>query len=345
MRQLLTMATAVLIAVPAVARVATIVQAQQVAPLVAALTPAWTLEGPYTDVAADEESGAIYGLGEGGRVVDLDASGRIQRELRLPDNDGDELRLARLPDPALLTFSLWTSDLRAYNRDGQPLWTYPRATGIDNVWAGDVVAGDRSDEVIVGYKGRTGMHVLDGRGRLLWESTSIADVWHMAVGDVRGEATPQVVATAAGGLLHIFGSDGTRRLVLDPGFYARMVRVSKPRSTEASTMFVAGNSRDGVAGRSMRIAALSGKGAKIWRLDVPDEVIYSASAAAGGRWFAFSTRSGRISVVDAVTGASIGEVQTQGPGTLAWAATDDGPLVVVATGTSLLAFRAPRQAS
>jgi hypothetical protein len=122
-----------------------------------------------------------------------------------------------------------------------------------------------------------------------------------------------------------------------------MVRVSKPRPTEASTMFVAGNSRDGVAGRSMTIAALSGHGAKTWRLDVPDEVIYSASAAAGGRWFAFSTQSGRIAVVDGVTGASIGEVQAQGPATLTWAATDDGPLLVVATGTSLIAFRAPNR--
>jgi outer membrane protein assembly factor BamB len=337
MRQLLTMATAVLVAVPAVTRVATIVQAQ------VALTPAWTLEGPYTDVAADEESGAIYGLGEGGRVVDLDASGQIQRELRLPDSDGDELRLARLPGPALLTFSLWTSDLRAYDRDGQPLWTYPRATGIENVWAGDVVAGDRSDEVIVGYSGRTGMHVLDGRGRLRWESTSLADVWHIAAGDVLGEGTPQVVGTAAGGLLHIFGSDGTRRLVLDPGFYAQMVRVSKPRPTEASAMFVAGTSRDAVAGRSMTIAALSGNGAKIWKLDVPDEVIFSASAAAGGRWFAFSTRSGRISVVDAVTGRSIGQVQARGPATLAWAETDSGSLLVVATGTSLIAFPVPNR--
>jgi hypothetical protein len=47
--------------------------------------------------------------------------------------------------------------------------------------------------------------------------------------------------------------------------------------------------------------------------------------------------------VDAVTGASIGEVHTQGPGALAWAATDDGPLLVVATGTSLIAFRAPNR--
>jgi len=122
-----------------------------------------------------------------------------------------------------------------------------------------------------------------------------------------------------------------------------MVRVSKPRSTGASPMFVAGNPRDAVADRSLRIAALSGNGAKTWRVDVPDEMIYSASAAAGGRWFAFSTRSGRIAVVDAVTGASIGEVQAQGPATLAWAATDDGPLLVVATGTSLIAFRPPNR--
>ena len=205
------------------------------------------------------------------------------------------------------------------------------------------MAGDQSDEVIVGYNGRTGMHVLNGSGRLLWESTSIAGVWHMAVGDVLGDATSQVVATAAGGLLHIFGGDGTRRLVLDPGFYAQMVRVSKRWPAEApSTMLVAGSPRDPVAGRSMSIAALSGKGAKSWRLDLPDDLIYSASAAAGGRWLAFTTRSGRISVVDAVTGASMGQAQVQGPATVAWAATDDGSLLVVATGTSLIGFRAPR---
>jgi hypothetical protein len=106
-------------------------------------------------------------------------------------------------------------------------------------------------------------------------------------------------------------------------------------------MFVAGNSRDPVAGQSMTIAALSGNGTKTWRLDVPDDSIYSASAAFGGRWLAFSTRSGRIAVVDAVTGASIGQVQRQGPATVAWAAADDGPLLVVATGTSLIAFRVP----
>jgi hypothetical protein len=342
MRQLLTIAPALLLAVLAVAHLTTIVRGQQPSAPVKALMPAWSHDGPWNDVAADEESGAIFALGEGGRVLDLDASGKIRRELRLPDDQGDELRLARLPGTVLLTFSLWTTDLRAYDGDGRLLWTYPRATGIDNVWAGDVVAGDQSDEVMVGYNGRTGMHVLDGRGRLLWESTSIAGVWHMAAGDVLGEGIPQVVATAAGGLLHIFGGEGTRRLVLDPGFYAHMVRVSKRRPAEASsTMFVAGNSRDPVAGQSMTIAALSGNGTKTWRLDVPDDSIYSASAASGGRWLAFSTRSGRISVVDAVTGASIGQVQRQGPATVAWAAADDGPLLVVATGTSLIAFRVP----
>jgi hypothetical protein len=140
----------------------------------------------------------------------------------------------------------------------------------------------------------------------------------------------------------VFRSDGTRQLVLDPGFYAQMVRLSKPRQGEAATMFVAGNSRDAVAGRSMTIAALSGDGAKTWRLDVPDEVIYSA-AVRGSGLFAFSTRSGRISVMDAVTGRVIAGAQTEGPVTLAWAATEDGPLLVAATGTSLIAFRVPER--
>jgi hypothetical protein len=339
MRQLLSM-TSVLLIVPAAMQLATI-HARQTSPVVNALTAAWTLEGSWSDVAADEESGAIYALGEAGRVVELDASGRVHREIRLPDNEGDELRLGRLPGVALLTFSLWTTDLRAYDRDGRLLWTYPRATGIDNVWTGHVVAGYESDQVMVGYNGRTGMHVLDGRGRLLWESTNIAAVSHMAAGDVLGDGTSQVVATAAGGLLHIFGGDGTRRRVLDPGFYAQMVRVPK-HAPASSTMFVAGASRDAVASRALTIAALSGDGTKAWRLDVPDASIYAASPDSGGRWFAFSTRSGRISVLDAISGALVGEFQGQGPATVAWAAADDGRPLLVAAGTSLIALRVDR---
>ena len=76
------------------------------------------------------------------------AAGKQQREFKVPDSKGSILRTATFPGAvgnALLTFSVWGAELRAYNVNGKHLWSYPRATGIDDVWALDLNA-DGSDQ-------------------------------------------------------------------------------------------------------------------------------------------------------------------------------------------------------
>ncbi len=312
--------------------VAAFVTAAQ-APVARGLSLAWSLEGRWTGVVADEESGAIYTVKYAGGA-EVDVAGKIQREFRLPPGEGRTLRLGRFPRPTLLIYSVWGSRaVSAYDLDGATLWSYPAATGIDAITAADVDE-DGSDEVVVGYNGATGVHVLDGRGQLRWKSTAIGNVWQVAVGDVLGQGRPQVVTTSAGGKVHIFGGDGKERVDMAvPDAYVNIVRVRKLRAEDATdTILVAGNARASKAGV---VIALSNDGLAKWRLELPGSV-HTAQVASAMPWLALGTRDGKVYVVDAVRGEILGVVDAQGGAEVGWVGSP--PLLLVATGTSLNAF-------
>src|SRR5207302_1653292 len=147
----------------------------------------------------------------------------------------------------LLTFSVWGQDLEAWDLTGKRLWTYPRQDGIDDVWAADL-DGDGVDEVIVGFNGNTGLHVLNAKGELLWKSAGIGNVWHVCAGDVEGAGKPQVVTTSAAGKVHLFSGSGEKTADLDAGFYANMVRIGRPSAKDSKALiFVAGSGLGGGA--------------------------------------------------------------------------------------------------
>jgi len=324
-------------------------EAQETAAAADGLEPAWSVQGMWSGVAADERSGTIYALSLFGRCVELDSAGKVLREISVAPGGSRLLRLARFggqEKPALLNFDVWAGDLRAFDSDGRQLWSYPAATGIDDVWAADL-NGDGTDEVLVGYNGGTGLHVLDGEGRLLWKSTAIGNVWHVCAGNVWGEKTSQVVAASAAGGVHVFGSDGKDRVDLKAGCYAFMVRVGKiSKEDNAATIFVAGSPLDVASTRRETvIVALSGDGRTKWSLRLPAggvASVISASPAPTRPWLAIGTRNGEVHVVDARAGKLM--ASTGDPGAdaeVAWATPEDkgAPLLLVATGMKLNAFR------
>lgn len=313
-----------------------------------ALTVAWSLQGRWTSVASDESAGAIYVVGHGG-VAELDFAGQIRRRL-LRRSVGLKLRLARLPNPTLLTFSIWGADLRAHDLNGNQLWTYPRAMGIDDVWTSDL-DGDQTDEVIVGFNGSTGVHVIDGKGQLRWKSTAVGDVWHVAAGDVLGEGRPQIVTTSGAGV-HIFSGDGNERDITTAGILgSHALRIQKVRAEDrVATIFVAGSKptaplpftnlspprRWVEIPPATVVAAFSLDGASKWTLELPPSNIVAADVAVARPWLALGTRSGQVYVVNAITGGILGEVGGQGAAEVAWAG--NPPLLLVASGTELNAF-------
>ena len=297
------------------------------------LSAAWSLDGRWRGVATDEKTGVIHALG-GDRIAEIDVDGRIRHESQLPKLTEERLlRLGTSPRVALVTFTTWgLTGVVARGVRGDRLWSYNVPDGVDDVWVSDV-DGDKMDEIVVGYNGRGGVHVLDGNGRLRWKYTGIGNVWKVAAGDVLGLGTPQVVTTSALGQIHIFnGADGTgRQDIASPSLYASVVRVRKVRpEDEAATIFAARNDR-GVT----TAVALSGSGDRKWSVDFGGSV-HTAAVAPSRPWLALGTREGEVHVIDAVRGEVIGIVSAQGYAEVGWAV--DPPLLLVATGEALNAF-------
>ena len=306
-------------------------------PVVRELSAAWLLPGHWSGVVGDEKDLVIYAIGFA-RVAQVNTAGEIQQEFMLPHTSGMTVRLARVPHPILMIFTPWiTPGVDAYDLSGRRLWNYSQGNGIDDVWTGDLDE-DGSDEVVVGYNGGGGVHVLNGSGQLRWKSTAIGNVWHVAVGDVLGRARPQVVTTSALGKVHIFSGDGGRRVdAVAPSVYANMVRVQNLSGDDAAaTILVAGND---LSSRVNTVMALAGDGASKWRLELPSRV-NSASVASSRPWLALGTQEGKVFVVDAVRGKILGQVTGQLRPEVGWIG--DPPLLLVATGNSLNAFRVGR---
>jgi hypothetical protein len=314
------------------------------------LEEAWSLPAgnpveTWRGVVAAKSGSTVYAAAAR-TIAEVDSSGQIVRELGIPGSP--ILRLARMAGhrgPVFLAFGTWSPDVRAYDVTGKLLWNYPstKSTAIDDVWAADL-DGDQSDEVIVGFGGGTGLHVLNSAGALQWESnrgdraTDIGNVWHVSAGDLRGQSAAEIVATSALGRVHIFSADGKQRRDLNPGFYASMVRVwTEGRATQ---ILVGGGPVT-----SPQMAGFLPDGTFLWtlRLDSASKSLYSAYPASGKPWLAVGLRGGLVQVIGIDRGEVIASVESGGPlPELAWLSREgEAPLLVISTPQTLRAFRVP----
>lgn len=336
---LLTRALCATVLVPLLVGVA---QAQQ-QPSLGSLVPAWSAQGFWTGVVGDDDAGRIYAVGPRAVGVEFDAAGRKQREIPLPENAGSIVRLATLDadgSKALLTFGTWSHQLQAYRVDGKPLWNYPHDSGIDDVWAGDL-DGDKVDEVVIGYNGDGGLHVLNGRSRVLWKTTDIANVWSVATGRVLEGGETQVLSTSANGNVHIFGDHAKILRDFDLPIYASLVRVGRVAENDATArIFAAGSLLAAAAGQGETLVALATDGTKQWSLPLSASA-ESGLAAPDRPWLALGLSSGVVNVVDLEHGRILATIEGQGMNPeVAWLKRPgpDGPLLLIATGEKLNAF-------
>lgn len=301
----------------------------------------WSVPGNWQSVAADP-SGVEVAVGfKGNRLAKVSADGKVLSEVPAQCSAG-VLRLARLVpgavDPAAVVFSQWGQTVEAVAADGSSLWDYNLGDGVDDVWAADL-DGDDLDEVIIGYNGFTGLHVLSNEGELRWKNTSIGNVWHVTAADVDGDGLPEVITTSAEGKVHIFDKDGKRMKNFSPGVYANMVRAVSPGNGAGGAIYVGGSARNG----SEAVVKMSIDGQRMWSVDLPGETSASIDAMAvngSAALLAVTTRSGSLYLLD----TDAGEILAQYPGVeplsqIAWINGDGSrPTLLLTSRTGLTAI-------
>lgn len=314
------------------------------------LEQAWSVSGNWGGVAAREKDGVVLATS---RVIhfEIDTTGKTLRQMPFPASNlqGSSNTILRsvmlAAGPAVLSFGAWSRLLTAYDDTGKVLWTYPPATGGVSTGINDAAPvdldGNGVDEIVVGFNGGTGVHVLNDKGELVWKSTAIGNVWHVAGGDVRGNGKPQVVTTSSAGEIHVFSDDGSDRRNIVPGFYANMVRVGKVSGTDMTATIFAGGSPN-LDGNIWQVAAFAGDGTLKWSTSTGRPNAHSTTLATGKPWMAVGLQSGHVFVLDATNGAVIASVDGQGSTPeLTWVAEKDSanPLLIVSSRTELRAYR------
>lgn len=311
--------------------------------IVKGLESAWMIPGQWGAVVADPKSETVFALTHRGTCVRFDGRGRALGQSRLRGMHGGTLlrtaRLGRDGGVGLLGFSTWGRSLTTYDAEGERLWSYTEGMGINEVAAGDLT-GDGRDEIVIGYNGFSGIHVLDADGDLVWKFGEIANVWHVTIGDVTGDGHPEVVTTSASGDVHVFDRKGERlHVIKSPGGYATWVETARFRATDdRDTLLVEGSGLF----RSY-LVAMNLDGGRLWRCAIGGRTadIHDGRAAPGGAMMALVTSKDVVKVVDLGDGRIIAEAGKQGdlPG-IAWLAAGDGErLLIVATDEALNAFR------
>lgn len=102
----------------------------------------------------------------------------------------------------------WSVPAALLDENGKELWSYGGSKGLapDDSAAGDL-DGNGEMEFAVGFNGGTGIHLLDSKGKKIWEKKD-ANVWHVEMADVSGHGPLQIVHSNAAGKLIVRDKDG-----------------------------------------------------------------------------------------------------------------------------------------
>jgi hypothetical protein len=299
----------------------------------------WSIPGQWQGVDVDMDSATVQATSLDRQLMTVQADGSASEPTSIPQ--AGIVRLANLSDgeePELLTFRAWGSTVQALEPSGKELWDYSLGEGVDDVFPADL-DGDGRDEVIIGYNGGTGVHLLDHEGQLLWKFTEIGNVWHVTAGDFDGAPGSEVITTSASGAVHVFDSEGTKIKDIRVPMYANMVRMVPPRGASQPSVLVTGSADDGE-----KLVTIDYAGKVLLDLDLPGSAeghVDDAAVAATMPWAAIAMRGGTVHVVDLDKGAVIATAAGQGSSrcNVAWCPrADKSPLLVIATGEALNAL-------
>lgn len=143
-----------------------------------------------------------------GKLRPFSADGTARDVLDWPaDLDRIEVGRHRENGARLLGYSNWGDEVRVFDRNGAPLWSFPSRSGINGAHWGDL-DGDGTDEMVVGQNGNGGLQAVSAEGKTLWSDTRIGNVWNQAIVPANPNQPARIFATEAGGSIRVYDAAG-----------------------------------------------------------------------------------------------------------------------------------------
>lgn len=133
---------------------------------------------------------------------------------------------------AFLGRGSWCCRVQLLDASGAELWSYGDEVGVDDAAAGDL-DGDGALDVVVGFNGGGGVHLLDAAGRLRWREPD-GNVWRVALLDLDGDARPEIVHSNAAGQMVVREPDGrVRDSGKPPAYFSDFSTLERPGAPPA----------------------------------------------------------------------------------------------------------------
>lgn len=315
---------------------------------------AWSQNNGSWLVATNPVNRTISACNLLGILMTFDDHGRIQssfaagmtKVLRVTDLDGDGKY------EFVTASGLGGSTVQAWRSDGELLWTYSRENEPGHDWSiNDICAIDLNDdgkqELVVGFNGSTGLHIVNSDGKLVRKDTTVGNVWHVTAGRLDPERAPEVVCTAADGKVHRFDNQGQALPVMNVGNYANLVRLWEPTAndTHAARIIVGGTKperdpKNTDLNADQVLGAVDSQGNRLWSLDLPSRIV-SATTCPTKPWVAVTLGDGTLRIIEVIEGKQIARISGQAEMTdVAWLTTKEGdPWLILGNRIALNAFK------
>ena len=111
----------------------------------------------------------------------------------------------------------WSCDVSLLDHEGKVLWTYGGNPGVNDACPVDV-DGDGRLEVVVGFNGEGGLHLLDAQGRRIWRRDA-TDVWCVGVLESGETGQQEIVHSNTAGELVVRDAEGQITRKAKPGTF------------------------------------------------------------------------------------------------------------------------------
>ena len=137
----------------------------------------------------------------------------------------------------------WACDVSLMDHEGNVVWTYGGKPGVNDACPIDV-DGDGQLEVVVGFNGEGGLHLLDAHGRRIWRRDT-TDVWCVGALATGTAGRHEIVHSNAVGELVVRDADGQITRKAEPGtFFTQFSVCPWPTAADGQALLRAG--RDSV---------------------------------------------------------------------------------------------------